>query len=65
MDFLLYAPFIGLITIGIIIPTILFCCCKNCKNCENNENNENIKLLETNNDFNPQNVLKIYDPLLL
>jgi len=58
MDFLLYAPLIVLLTIGIIFPTILFCCCKKC------ENNENTKLLETNNDSNPKNAIKIYDPLL-
>ena len=56
MEFLLYVPLIGLVTIGILFPSILVCCYKN---NENNENNENNKLIEK------QNKIKFYDPLLL
>lgn len=62
MEFLLYVPLIGLVTIGILFPSILVCCCKNnekIENIENNENNEKTKLNEK------QNKIKFYDPLLL
>ena len=57
MNFLLYVPFIGLFTVGIIFPTIFFCYCKNDEN--NDEKNEKIKLIKSQPKF------KMYDPLLI
>ena len=59
MFFILYVPLIGLVTIGIIFPSILICCCKN------NENNENNKLFDPDNVINAKNKINFYDPLLL